>query len=256
MNVPTASDFFFFELRAIDAVDILIVSFLFYKLYILIRGSKAFQMAFGLLVIILASFAADLLKMNALSWIISAVKAAWVVTFVILFQPELRGALASMGRGRLASFFSRTEVKQEKVSEIMSAVKEMSAHRIGALIVFLRESELDDFITSGKRINAEVTSELLVTIFIPKTPLHDGALLIKKDKILAAGVILPLSKNTNLPKELGTRHRAGIGLTEERDSVVIIVSEETGKVSLVVDGEINRKMTLDELEKRVKELLS
>lgn len=249
------SNYFFFNFNVIDIIDILIVTYLFYKLYVIIRGTRAAQMMVGMLFIILVSFIADWLNMNALSWIISTIKTVWVIAFVILFQPELRGALAHAGQSRLAQYFFRTQ-RKVKLDEIMNAVARLSMLDIGCLIVMVRENNLENFASTGTEIKAKVTSELLVTLFHPKTPLHDGAVIIKEDTIVAAGCILPLTENPNLPKELGTRHRAAIGLSEETDAFVIIVSEETGKISLTVGGEIHRNLPIDKLRSMAEELLA
>ncbi len=253
--MATSPDLFFFNFRFRDAIDIIIVSYLFYKLYVLIRGTRAFHIMLGLLVIILVSFIADWLKMHALSWIISTIKAVWVIAFVILFQPEIRGVLAHTGKSPLARYFFRPQ-KKEKINEIVNAAMRLSLIDIGALIVLTRENSLENFINTGTSLKAVVSSELLITIFIPKTPLHDGAVIISEDMILSAGSILPLSEKTELPQEFGTRHRAGIGLTEETDAVVIIVSEETGKISLAIDGKITSGITADYLKKQLQGLFT
>lgn len=250
--MPSAADLFLFNFNIIDIIDILIVAYLFYKLYVLIRGTKAFQILVGLLFIIIISFMANWLKMHALSWIIDTIKTVWVIAFVILFQPELRGVLAHAGQSPIVRYFLRTE-KKEKIDQIVNAITRMSLLDIGALIAITRENELEDFVRTGTPLESVVTSELLITLFMPKTPLHDGAVIIKEDTILAAGAILPLSQNPHLPQEFGTRHRAGIGLTEETDAVVVIVSEETGKISLCVGGKITRDITPDYLGEKLRE---
>ena len=248
------TEYFYFNFGFVDIIDILIVSYLFFKLFVLIRGTRAAQMLIGMMLIIIISFLADWLKMNALSWIISTIKAVWVIAFVILFQPELRGALAQAGQSRFARYFFRTQ-RKEKIDEVVKAVTKMSLLDIGCLIAITRENNLDDFINTGVSIKSIVTSELLVTLFHPKTPLHDGAVIIKEDSIIAAGCILPLTQNTNLPKELGTRHRAAIGLAEESDAVVIVVSEETGNISLAVNSEMFRNISPEVLTKELKRIM-
>ncbi len=255
LAVSWKPDIFLFNFGLLDLVDILIVTALFYKLYIHIRGTKAFQMTAGLIPILIGSFLASFFKMHALSWLATTVQTVWVVAFVVLFQPELRVMLAQAGESRFFRLFFQPP-KKEKLDEILNAVTRLSLLDIGALIVLTRDHSMDEFIKTGTSIQGAVSAELLVTIFMPKTPLHDGAVIISEETIIAAGVILPLSQSTSLPKELGTRHRAGIGITEESDAVVIIVSEETGKVSVAAAGQIRRNLATEELRRTLRELMT
>ncbi len=239
----------------VDILDIAIVTFLFYKLFQLIRGTRAAQMFLGLIIIIAASFIADWLRLDALNWIISSLKTVWVVAFVIIFQPELRRVLAQLGQSRFVRYFMRPE-HLVVLDEVVGAVRELSLRRIGALIVIAREASLRPYIDTGTRINAKVSKELLCTIFTPQTPLHDGACIIVREQIVAAGCILPLSENPMLPPALGMRHRAAVGLSEETDSIVVAVSEETGGISVAVRGNLRRKLDPEALREFLEELLT
>ncbi|MGD1049220.1 MAG: diadenylate cyclase CdaA [Candidatus Krumholzibacteriaceae bacterium] len=231
---------------AIDILDILIVAFLFYRLFLLIRGTRAAQMFIGLFLLIIVSFVARWLNMNALNWILSSLKTVWVIAFVILFQPELRRALSLLGQNRILGYFIKVE-ESGTVSEIVKACHLLTQSGLGAIIAIEQDVGLRNYIETGTPIDALVTAELLVTIFTPPSPLHDGAVVIEKNRIIAAGCILPLSQNPRLAKSLGTRHRAGLGLSEESDAVVIIVSEETRTISLAFGGKLKRKLDINTL---------
>jgi diadenylate cyclase len=231
---------------AIDVLDILIVAFLFYRLFLLIRGTRAAQMFIGLFLLIIVSFIARWLNMNALNWILSSLKTVWVIAFVILFQPELRRALSLLGQNRIIGYFIKVE-ESGTVSEIVKACHQLTQSGIGAIIAIEQDVGLRNYIETGTPIDGRVTAELLVTIFTPPSPLHDGAVIIEKNRLIAAGCILPLSQNPRLAKSLGTRHRAGLGLSEESDAVVIIVSEETRTISLAFGGKLKRKLDINTL---------
>lgn len=239
----------------IDILDIVIVTFLFFKLFQLIRGTRAAQMFLGLIIIIAASFIADWLRLDALNWIISSLKTVWVVGFVIIFQPELRRVLAQLGQNRVVRYFMSPE-HLAVLDEIVRAARELSIRRTGALIVIAREASLRQYIETGTRINARVTYELLCTIFTPQTPLHDGACIVVREQIVAAGCVLPLSENPMLPATLGMRHRAAVGLTEETDAVVVIASEETGGISVAVRGNLRRKLDPETLREALEEIMA
>lgn len=230
----------------IDILDIVIVAFLFYRLFLLVKGTRATQMFIGLFLLIIVSFIARWLNLNALNWIISSLKTVWVIAFVILFQPELRKALTQLGQNRILGFFIKVE-ESSIVSEIVKACHQLTQKGLGALIVLERDVGLRNYIETGTPLDARVTSELLVTIFTPPSPLHDGAAIVEKNRVVAAGCILPLSQNPRLSKSLGTRHRAGLGLSEETDAIVIIVSEETGTISLAISGKLRRKLDINTL---------
>jgi diadenylate cyclase len=226
---------------ALIALDITLLSVIIYRLLLLIRGTRAAQMFIGLITIIVLSIAADWLELGGLNWLISNLKTVWVVAFLILFQPELRRALAQVGQSRLfATLVSGT--RYAVLGELVKAVEEMSEERIGALIVLQRNAGLRSYVDTGTRLDAAVTSELLLTIFAPRTTLHDGAAIIRSDRVVAAGCILPLSQNPRLSQSIGTRHRAALGLAEETDAVVVVVSEETGGISIAASGKLVRRL--------------
>jgi len=227
----------------VDALDVLIVAFLFYRLFIMIKGTRASQMFVGLIIIVFASIVAQWFRLNALNWIIGSLKTVWVILFVILFQPELRALLTHIGQNRLVRALIRVE-EYGVVAETIKAVEEMARERRGAIIVFERDMGLRDYVETGTKIDASVSAELLETIFTPHSPLHDGAVVIRGDAIVAASCILPLSQTRGLSPLLGTRHRAALGLAEETDAAVIVVSEETGAISIAHKGEL--KWNLDE----------
>jgi len=227
----------------LDAIDILIVAFLFYRLFAMIKGTRASQMFVGLILIVFLSIVAQWFRLNALNWIIGSLRTVWVILFVILFQPELRALLTHIGQNRLVRALIRVE-EFGVVSEAIKAVEEMSKERRGAIIVFERDMGLRNYVETGTRLDASVTAELLETIFTPHSPLHDGAVVIRGDQIIAAGCILPLSQTAGLSPLLGTRHRAALGLAEETDAAVLVVSEETGAISIANKGEL--KWNLDE----------
>lgn len=226
----------------LTALDILIVAFLIYRLFAMIRGTRASQMFIGLLVIVIASIAAQWLRLETLSWLVASVRTVWLILFVILFQPELRALLTHIGENRLLRALIRVG-ESGVAGEVLRAVEEMSERRRGALIVIERDMGLRNFVETGTHLEARVSAELLETIFTPPSPLHDGAAIIRGDEIAAAGCILPLSDSKSLPVYVGMRHRAALGLAEETDAAVVVVSEETGAVSIARNGEI--KLRLD-----------
>ncbi|MCK4236751.1 MAG: diadenylate cyclase CdaA [Candidatus Krumholzibacteria bacterium] len=230
----------------IDILDIIIVAFIFYRLFLLIKGTRATQMFMGLFLLIIASFIAQWLNLNALNWIVSSLKTVWVIAFVILFQPELRKALTLIGQNRILGLLIKVE-ESGTLSEIVKACSQLIVKGLGAIIVIEQDVGLRNYIETGTLLDANVTSELLVTIFTSPGPLHDGAVIIEKNRIVAAGSILPLSQNPRLAKSLGTRHRAGLGLSEETDAIVVIVSEETGMISLATGGKLKRKLDINTL---------
>jgi len=239
-------------------IDILLVTYLIYKLIMLIRGTRAVQLLKGIMVIVVTWLLSKYFQLTTLHWLMSQAFTFGVLALVIIFQPELRRALEQLGRGRL---FSRThsiqdeETTQRIVQEVCKSVTYMAKRRIGALIVIERETGLNDYVETGILINGRVSSELLINIFIPNTPLHDGAVIIRKDVILAAGCYLPLSENTSISKELGTRHRAAIGMSEVSDGLSIVVSEETGQVSFAANGGVTRNLTEEQLAEILTERL-
>ncbi len=232
-----------------SAIDILLVTYVFYKLIMLIRGTRAVQLLKGIVVIVVTWLLSKYFELKTLHWLMSQAFTFGVLALVIIFQPELRRALEQLGRGKL---FSRAQSQSDNslhkmVQEVAKSVTYMAKRRIGALIVIERDTGLNDYVETGIQIDGKVSSELLINIFIPNTPLHDGAVIIRKDTIMAAGCYLPLSENPSISKELGTRHRAAIGMSEVSDGLSIVVSEETGIVSLANNGEVRRNLTEEQL---------
>ena len=231
----------------LDVLDILIVAVLFYRLLILVKGTRSAQMYVGLLVIVLVGILAREFDLIAVKWIVDSLKTVWLIAFVILFQPELRHALALFGRTRYFRSFLRTD-HYGFLGEVVRAVETLAGRRHGALIALERNTGLRDFVETGTRIDAKVSAELIVTLFSPGSPLHDGAVIIREDSVVAASCILPLSANPRTPMSLGTRHRAALGMSEETDAAIIVVSEQTGKISVAWRGHM--RQALDEGELR------
>lgn len=237
-------------------LDVLLVWYVIYKLLTLIKGTKAVQLLKGLFVIIFARFATVIFGLDTLGWLLQEVIDWGFLAIIIIFTPEIRRALEQLGRGKI---FQRStgqlEDEQTRLVEAMKkAVSYMAKRRIGALISLEKETGLNEYIETGIKLNAEITSELLINIFIPNTPLHDGAVIVQKDKISAAACYLPLSESTFISKELGTRHRAAVGLSEVTDAITIVVSEETGAVSLTKNGNLYRNLTIDEFEAQLRKM--
>ena len=235
-------------------VDIVLVWYVIYKLINVIRGTKAVQLLKGILVILLVRVVGEWLGLTTLSWMMQQAINWGFLAIIIIFQPELRRALEQLGRGR---FFSRSsnsdDDDQEKTVEaIIKATDYMAKRRIGALISIEKETGMGDYIETGIPLNSTISSELLINIFIPNTPLHDGAVIIQKNTVAAAACYLPLSESPFISKELGTRHRAALGISEVTDSITVVVSEETGSISLTRNGELHRDLKTDGL----KELLT
>jgi len=231
----------------VDVLDILIVSYLLYRLFSLMRGTRAVHMFFGLIVLFILSVIASWVNMIALNWIIASLRTVWVIAFVIIFQPELRRALAQIGQNRFLSRFVSVSESKGVVPEIIKAASNMSEKQVGALIVLEKDMGLKNYIETGTKVDAKVTSELLGTIFTPPSPLHDGAVIIQNDRVVAAGCILPLTQDPRVTSALGTRHRAALGLSEETDAIVVVVSEETGNIAYAEGGKLHRKIDLNTL---------
>lgn len=237
-----------------DIVDILVVWFVIYKLIMLIKGTKAVQLLKGIFVIIIVRGLSSIFGLDTLGWMMQQALTWGFLAIIIIFQPELRRALEQLGRGRL---FSRSgmqeDEEQERIIESMTkAVSYMAKRRIGARSTLERETGMSDYIETGIPLDSKISSELLINIFIPNTPLHDGAVIVQKNQIAAAACYLPLSESPFISKELGTRHRAALGVSEVTDSITIVVSEETGAISITKNGELYRDLTLD----RFKEILT
>jgi diadenylate cyclase len=236
-----------------DVIDITIVAVIIYQLLKLTRQTRAYQVLKGFGLIILASLVSQWLQLNALSWVSSYVLSAGAVVLVILFQPELRRTLEKIGRGRLLSkevFTSRPESNEEEtVNHIVRAVQRMSGNHIGALIVIQRKEMLGEVLENGTALFANISSQLIENIFTPNTPLHDGAIIVKDSTIIAAGCFLPMTSDPYLEQEMGTRHRAALGMSENSDALIIVVSEETGVVSVVESGKMERYIDSSKLRK-------
>jgi len=240
----------------VNILDVLLVWFVIYKLITLIKGTKAVQLLKGIFVIIIARMLTNLFGLNTLSWMMDEVLRWGFIGIIIIFQPEIRRALEQLGRGK---FFARSNLQeaeeQNRLVEAMTkSVSYMAKRRIGALISIERETGLNDYIETGIPLDSVVTSELLINIFIPNTPLHDGAVIMHKNKIAAAACYLPLSESPFISKELGTRHRAAIGISEVTDAITVIVSEETGAVSLTSNGDLHRNLSMEEFETRLRKV--
>lgn len=225
-----------------DAIDIAIVSYIIYRLLKLLRGTRAVQLLQGIGVVIVFWLFSRIFELQTVGWLIEKILSVGAIAIIIIFQPELRRALEQIGRG---GFFAKNrQIKDQQASqvvgEIAKTVTYLSKRKIGALIVLERQTGLSDYIETGIYLDANLSSELLRNIFLPNTPLHDGAVIIRNQKIMAAGCYLPLSENPFISKELGTRHRAGIGMSEISDAVIVMVSEETGIISLAIHGKLER----------------
>jgi len=244
----------FIKFTVIDLIDISIVSFIIYKLLTLMRGTKSLQILLGLLFLVLLSFLAFWFRLEALKWLITNIATVGVIVLVIVFQPEIRRALMQMGQSRIFRRLFKTETRNVQ-DEVCRAVEQLSARKWGALICFERDVGLNHIIETGKKLSAEVSSEALVTVFAPYTPLHDGAVVIQGDLIAAAGCTLPLTQNPVFHQTYGTRHKAAVGLSEDSDSVVVVVSEETGRISIAYDGILNKGIDLQMLPTGLKKLL-
>lgn len=233
----------FMNITMRDIADMTIVAFVFYKLYMLIRETRAEQLIKGILVLLIATQVSEWLQLHVINWILRNTMTVGVIAVLIVFQPELRRGLEYIGRTKFLTK-SIVDIEEEEikntVDELVEAVGSLSRQKIGALIVIERETGLSEVVETGTQIGGKISSGLLINIFIPNTPLHDGAIVIRKNKILAAGCLLPLTDNPNISKALGTRHRAGIGMTERSDAMVIIVSEETGGISIAENGKLKR----------------
>jgi diadenylate cyclase len=246
----------FLEIGWIDILDIVVVTFIFYRLYLFMRGTIAIQIFAGLLVVLAGSFVASSLELKAVSWILKTLTDIWVVAFIILFQPELRRLLVLLGRGRLMGNLMHSSI-DVTVEAIVEACDEMSQRQIGALIVLPRTTGIRMIIESGIALEAEVSKQLLLSIFNPKAPLHDGAVVIKDRVVKAARCTLPLSSQLRIDGFImGMRHRSAVGITEQTDALVVIVSEETGLISIAEDGQLRRGLTPEQLREQLRQGLN
>lgn len=231
----------------INIIDILVVWYLVYKLIMLVKGTKAVQLLKGVAVFIGIRALSEIIGLHTLSWLMNQVIMYGVIAAVVIFQPEVRRGLEHLGR---SSFFRTTKSEQQEDEKMIlafdKAIQYMSKRKIGALITVERNTGLDEYIETGIPLDADITGELLINIFIPNTPLHDGAVIVKQGKIAVASAYLPLSESNLIPKEFGTRHRAAVGISEVSDAVTIIVSEETGDVSLTLNNDLIPRLTQEE----------
>jgi diadenylate cyclase len=238
-----------------DLLDILIVSVLIYEVLKLIRGTRAVQMAVGTAVVAALFYGSQWSRLETVNWLIRNVVGYVVFGVIVLFQSDIRRALAHLGRAPFFRYLARTEGADETIEEIAVAATMLAAQRVGAIIVVERQIGLRNYIESGIPLDANLTYDLLVSIFQPSAPMHDGAVIVRGDRVAAAACFLPLTTNPTLSRQLGTRHRAAIGLTEENDAVAIVVSEETGSMSLALEGRIDRALDPETLRTRLRALL-
>ena len=239
------------RIRIIDVLDILIVAVIVYELLLLTRHTRGSALLKGLFLLLIIALMSNLFGFISLNWLLRAILQNGAVVLVVLFQPEFRKALERMERTRLFQKNGRKSMNEECdliISEIIQSIMDLSKRRVGALIVFEQQTGLQDVIETGTRLNAEISAPLLENIFEPKTPLHDGAVVIRDSEIMAAACILPLAEASGVSRELGTRHRAAVGITENTDAIVLVVSEETGIVSMAKDGQLTRPLTVKTLE--------
>ncbi len=236
-----------FSLRILlDFADIIVVAILFYRVLTLVRGTRAAQMFVGLAVLAVLGVVSEWLQLSSLDWLLRSLKTVWVVGFLVLFQPELRKGLAQFGGNPLFKPFLPA-AESASLGEIQKALESMSRKGLGAIVVIERKVALRSFVETGTPLEAVVSAELLETIFTPPSPLHDGAVVVRGNQIVAAGCILPLSQNTRLERTLGTRHRAIVGISEETDAIAIAVSEETRRISVAERGALRRLTSPAEL---------
>ena len=246
----------FIKFTLTDLFDLVLISFIFSYAYSYFRGTRGGQMLIGLLILFFAGFLVNILGFRATSWLLNLFQTVWVVVFVILFQPEIRRLLTSLGQNRILRKLFQIE-KLSIQDEIISCINEIKKNKWGAIIVFERENSLKSISSDGVTMGAVFSPELLVSIFNPSSPLHDGAVIIHSNIIEAAACILPLTESKTLNPEMGTRHRAALGISEESDALALVLSEETGKISIAENGYfISSELSLDELRKILKEKMS
>ncbi len=242
------------ELSWNDAIDILLVSFLFYKLFQLVRGGRAFQMVVGTLLLVLLFFASRWADLTAVNWLLRNTLAYIGFAIIVLYQQELRRGLANLGRAPLFRFLNPTSSKGT-LDEVAFSLLTLAERRVGAILVLERDIGLRSYVEAGVMLDAVVTYDLLLSVFNPKSPLHDGAVIIQGDRAAAAACFLPISINPQLGKELGTRHRAAIGISEDTDAIAIVVSEETGLVSFMEDGSIVSGLDAKQLRSKLRDAM-
>ncbi len=242
-----------------NIVDIAIVSYVFYRVILLVRGTRAVQLLKGVFVLLVMTGVSSVLHLQALNWLLSRVMEVGLFAIPVVFQPELRRALDQIGRAdwfRVSIHWQGTKGMAHTIHEIVNATQVFSENRIGALIVLERSTGLNEYVETGIAIQGMMSAELLINTFIPNTPLHDGAVIIRADRVIAASCYLPLSDRSDIAKELGTRHRAAVGIAEQSDALVVVVSEETGKVSVAENGQLERDLDESALHERLTKGLS
>lgn len=243
-----------------DILDISIVAYLIYRIITVVRKTSSGSVIKGIIVLLAVMWLSNLLNLNVINFLLGQTMKLGILVLIILFQPELRRFLEQMGSSNIKLFFARkvkTGYMETSVDNTVAACKEMSKKKTGALIVFEREIALADYMKTGTKIDSLLSTELLTSIFFPKSPLHDGAVIVRGGRVSAASCMLPMTSNTKISRELGMRHRAGIGMSEVSDAVVVIVSEETGSISVAIDGMLKRHLAHDTFEKLLRnELLS
>lgn len=258
MNIFTSYIYpFIGSIRLSDCIDIIIVAFAVYTLMKFVRKTRAEQLLKGIGILLVILIVSDWLRLSVVHYILINTMQIGATALLIIFQPELRRGLEHMGRSKLRSLFNADEPHEtaDLIDETCVAVATLSKTKTGALIVFERRNIIDEYLTGGTPINALLSSELVENIFVPNTPLHDGAVVVRGGRIYMAATVLPLSSNKNLSKEFGTRHRAALGMTEMSDSVALVVSEETGKISVAVGGDLIRNLSIASLSKLLNKLL-
>ncbi len=237
----------FLKVTLLDMLDILFISFILYKTYFFLRNSRAAQMFVGLAIILIVSLITRLFNMSGMTWIFDSLKTVWLIAFVIIFQPELRRMLIYLGQSRIIRYFIKVS-SGKTFDEVIKAAVELSKRRYGALIVMTRDTGIKSITETGIRVQAEVSAPLITSIFNARSPLHDGAIIIQNDIVEAAKCILPLSQSPSLGPHFGTRHRAALGLAEESDAVILVISEETGRISVALDGQLVQNLNESDLQ--------
>ena len=235
-----------------DIVDILVIAYLIYRILTFMRKTSASSVIKGIILILIMAWLSNLLNMNVVTYLLNQIMQMGILVIIVLFQPELRKLFEQIGSSRFNSFFrrrTRLENAEAVLRSVVTASVAMAKTKTGAIIVFEREIGLNDYVATGTKLNADITPELIMNIFYHNSPLHDGAMLIRDGRVLAAACMLPMSSNINLSRELGMRHRAGIGISERSDAVVVIVSEESGTISVAVDGMLKRHLATETFEK-------
>jgi diadenylate cyclase len=238
-----------------DVLDIVAVSILIYEALKLIRGTRAVQMAVGSMLVVGLFYVSQLAPLQTLNWLIRNALVYVAFAAIVIFQSDIRRALAHLGQAPFFRYLTRQQASDETIEEVVVAATLLSQQRVGAIVALEREIGLRNYIESGIPLDATLTYDLLLTIFKPGSPLHDGAVILQEGRVAAAACFLPLTVNPRLSRELGTRHRAAIGLTEESDAVAVVVSEETGKISISLDGQIERGLTPEALRERLRTLI-